>query len=272
MSYRENFAHATTWGIASRGFTEHTGWPLPIHTLVAGIMGSGSHGTYTPPTEPGSIDDIDVMVFCQPPRANVVGLHPWDYWCPRVEILPGGVDLVSYSLRKATRLLIKSNPNVLGMLWLPDDKLLFRHDLWDEWRGHRQAFLWERVYGSFAGYAHDQLMKLGRPSTRGYMGRERKALFERLGFDPKNAAHCLRLLRMGLELAETRELHVDRTGIDADELREVKAGKWSLAKIQRAAEDGFAKLAAAQATHALPPAPDMPLIEELLRATTETLW
>jgi predicted nucleotidyltransferase len=265
----ENFAWAGVWSKASQGFQQ--GWPLPVHTLVAGIMGSMSHGTYVAPTEPNAIDDIDVMVICQPPRRFVYGLHPWDYWCPPVGTL-GEVDLVAYSVRKFTGLLLKGNPNVVGLLWLPDDKLVFRSEMWAMWRESRHEFLSKRVYASFVGYAVGQLQRLGKPNTRGYMGRERKALFEQHGYDPKNAAHCLRLLRMGLELMETGELNVDRTGIDVDELRAVKAGKWTLGQIQREADRGLGRLEAAKDASTLPDRPNEALAEGLMMATIETLW
>ena len=258
------------WSIASHGFEAHEGFSLPPRTLVAGVMGSGAHGTSS--SKPRSIDDIDLMVLCQPPLDRYIGLTRWTHCCPPVGTLSDGVDLVSYSLHKATLLLLKGNPNIVGLLWLPAHNLVSRHSLWELWLERRHIFLSQRVLDSFAGYAVGQLQRLGKPNTRGYMGRERKALFERFGYDPKNAAHCLRLLRMGLELAHTGELRVDRSGIDAEELRAVKRGDWPLRRIEAEAEAGVKALAEARSLSALPPEPDRAAAEELLLKTTQALW
>jgi hypothetical protein len=126
--------------------------------------------------------------------------------------------------------------------------------------------------GSFAGYAIGQLTRLGHPNTRGYMGKDRKALFERYGYDIKNGAHCIRLLRMGLELLETGELHVDRSGIDADELKVIKTGGWTLGQVEREAEAGLARLRGAEARSTLPPHPDEAGAEALVMRTVEAFW
>lgn len=271
VTFTENFAHASTWGIASRGFTATHGWPLPLHTLVAGIMGSTAHGTYVPHDDPQHIDDIDVMVICQPPRRLQYGLATFDNWCPPVGTL-GEVDIVVYSVRKFTTLLIKGNPNVVGLLYLSEHNIAFSATDWLFWQNHRDLFLSQRVYHSFVGYAMGQLSKLGKPNTRGWMGAQRKELFTKYGYDCKNAAHCIRLLHMGLELMEEGTLHVDRTGRDAELLMEVKQGRWTLGQVEREAQRGMERMNAALAGTSLPTAPDATRIEELMLNTMEAFW
>jgi len=104
------------------------------------------------------------------------------------------------------------------------------------------------------------------------MGRERKELFLKHGYDLKNAAHCLRLLRMGCELMETGELHVDRTDIDAEELKDIKSGKWTLGQVQREADRGFKRMEAAEARSVLPAEPDIATVEELVIRTYFEFW
>lgn len=238
-------------------------WSLAKHTLCAIEVGSVSHGTYIPAQHNG-YDDIDVTMVIVPPKDYVVGLKTFDHWmCIKDEL-----DVVSYSVHKFAKLLVKNNPNILCLLYI--DKALGGSIEWRNWRGSRDAFLSQRALQSLSGYAYDQLTKLAKPNAKGYMGEERKALFAKYGYDIKNAAHCVRLLRMGAELAETGELHVDRTNIDADEIKEIKTGGWSIDRVQGAAKDGFAKL---QAHHAnLPPEPDFALINELVVDTCDSFW
>ena len=63
----------------------------------------------------------------------------------------------------------------------------------------------------------------------GYMGAKRKALVEKYGYDIKNAAHTIRILRMGIEFLNTSKLNVFRE--DAAELIDIKTGKWELDKV-----------------------------------------
>lgn len=54
----------------------------------------------------------------------------------------------------------------------------------------------------------------------------------------KNAAHCIRLLRMGVEALETGQLNVYRER-DRDELLAIKRGEWALERVKAEAEAWF---------------------------------
>ncbi len=55
----------------------------------------------------------------------------------------------------------------------------------------------------------------------------RAALEAEFGYDTKHGAHLIRLLRMGLEIVQTGEVHVWRGGIDGEELKAIRRGAWS---------------------------------------------
>lgn len=97
----------------------------------------------------------------------------------------------------------------------------------------------------------------------GYMGDKRKHLVLEHGYDAKNAAHCVRLLRMAKEFLETGEFYVRRTH-DRQELLDIKAGKWALADIKALAESLFAEVKAAKAASPLPEKPDAEGVQKLL--------
>jgi hypothetical protein len=71
----------------------------------------------------------------------------------------------------------------------------------------------------------------------GYMGQKRRELVRRVGYDAKNAAHLIRLLRMGIEFLTEGTMHVERA--DAPELLEIKRGAWPLEKVKAEAERLF---------------------------------
>jgi predicted nucleotidyltransferase len=236
-------------------FEAQNGFPLEKHLVVLGLMGSHSHGTYLPPEEPNAVDDIDLMGFVVPPVEYHLGIPRWQHWTIQVDEL----DVVLYSLEKAVRLLLKSNPNIVGLLWLRDEEYVYRHPGFDELQAQRAIFSSKEAAQAFAGYAADQLKrmeafdlermaeyealtaeigakgpvrdvleadtlklkhislhweiprttverfrKLHREHFSGYMGEKRKAMVRKYQYDVKNAAHLIRLLRMGAEFIETR--------------------------------------------------------------------
>jgi uncharacterized protein len=240
---------------------------LATHTVYAGLMGSASHGTYVPKEDPDSIDDVDIMAIVVPSQRWLLGLHQWEHWVKQRDEL----DVVVYSLRKFVGLLLKANPNVVGLLWLRPEFVLTRHPAFQAMIENRRAFSSKRAYESFVGYAESQLNKMGLPGHRAYMGAKRKELVERYGYDCKNAAHSVRLLRMGIEFLETGELNVYRA-LDADEIRAIKRGLWTLDQVKQEVDRLSGRIAAARDHSALPAEPDEALAEKLLIDITRRIW
>jgi uncharacterized protein len=88
----------------------------------------------------------------------------------------------------------------------------------------------------------------------GYMGQKRRELVRRVGYDAKNAAHLIRLLRMGIEFLTEGTLHVERA--DAIELLDIKRGAWPPEKVKTEAERLFQLAQEAYIHSTLPPEPD----------------
>lgn len=88
----------------------------------------------------------------------------------------------------------------------------------------------------------------------GYMGQKRRELVRRVGYDAKNAAHLIRLLRMGIEFLTEGTMHVERA--DAPELLDIKRGAWPLEKLKAEAERLFQLSQEAYVRSSLPPEPD----------------
>lgn len=298
----------------SQAFVQANGFALEPHLLVLGLMGSHSHGTYIPPAEPDAVDDVDLMGFLVPPLEYHLGLPRWEHWVFQFEEL----DVVIYSLEKAVRLLLKSNPNIVGLLWLRDAEYVHQHPLFAEFRSRREIFSSLEAAEAFAGYAYDQLKrmeafdldrmaeyealtaeiqahgplkevleadaqklqhvarnwqlpletlnrfrKMHREHFSGYMGEKRKAMVRKYQYDVKNAAHLIRLLRMGSEFLRTGQLQVYRTA-DAEELKRIKQGGWTLEQVKAEAEQLFGGIVQARAESSLPAAPDAQAANRLL--------
>lgn len=228
--------------------------------FLHGYRGSVAHGTYEPNHEPNSIDDKDTMAFCVPPVDYYLGLREYGTRGTR-EIKRDEWDIVIYEARKAIRLLAQGNPNVLSMLWLPNNLYIKVTDAGRYLLDNRDAFVGRHVYKPFAGYASQQLYKMEHGAHLGYMGEKRKRLVERHGYDTKNAAHLIRLLRMASEFLRDGELTVVR--YDAPELLAIKHGEWSLEKVKVEAERLFRRAEDAYDRSTLPARPDMDRVSGL---------
>ena len=86
----------------------------------------------------------------------------------------------------------------------------------------------------------DAIRSIHAKHFQGYMGEKRKALVRKFGYDTKNAAHLIRITRMCCEFLETGVMSVYRTH-DAEELKAIKAGAWTLDAVKEEAQRLFAR-------------------------------
>jgi len=245
--------------------------PAGDEAVLIGYMGSISHGTYVPKNDPNSIDDKDVMAIVIPPIQFYFGVgdirsgsdRQWGWGNKGTkELKRDEWDCVGYELRKFVSLLVKGNPNVLGLLWLDEVCYIHRSMAGNRLITNRSLFASRQAYHSFAGYAHGQLHRMTHNAFEGYMGEKRKALVEKYGYDCKNAAHLIRLLRMAIEFLTEGELYVRRQ--DATQLIEIKSGGWTLDKVKEEADRLFKLAEEAYIRSKLPNTPDMEKVNNLL--------
>lgn len=232
---------------------------VPDDLVVLGYRGSIAHGMYVPQTDPNSIDDKDVMGVFVAPVSHYIGTIKHkdvrEKWYKEW-------DCVYYEVLKLAGLLEKGNPNVLSLLWLDERYIIHKSPEWDLFTDNRDAFSSKVVYHSFVGYARGQLHRMTHMAFDGYMGAKRKGLVEKYGYDCKNAAHLVRLLRMGIEFLTEGVLYVERKS-DATQLLEIKRGEWSLEAVKAEAQRLFAVCEQAYIHSPLPPKPDSERINAL---------
>jgi predicted nucleotidyltransferase len=238
-----------------RGNSELNEW-----AILLGYRGSISHGMYVPSKDPDSIDDKDVIGVCIPPMDYYYGLKQFGSRGTK-EIKQGEWDIVLFEMTKAIRLLEKGNPNIMAILWLDQTHYINITDTGQMLLDNRSLFAGKHAYHSFVGYAHGQLHRMTHMACEGYMGAKRKELVQRHGYDTKNAAHLIRLLRMGIEYLNTGELQVIRQ--DATQLLEIKRGEWTLEKVKSEAERLFISAKTAFTLSKLPDKPDRDKINKL---------
>lgn len=236
----------------------NTSFNVVKQSILIGYRGSQAHGTWVAPSEPNSIDDIDVMsvVICK--ETNYIGLDNWE----GCEGINDPWDCLIYDIKKFFNLLVKQNPNVLTMLWLEPENYLYLTSIGATLVNEREMFSSRSCFEQFKGYAIGQLHRMTHVAGRGYLGAKRKELVKKHGFDTKNASHLIRLLHMGIEFLETGKLNVKRTW-DRELLMDIKRGKYTLVDINEMASDAFAKLDEAVKKSPLPPKLDLKKINNL---------
>lgn len=93
---------------------------------------------------------------------------------------------------------------------------------------------------------------------------KRKVYEEKYGFDLKHAATLIKLLRMGMEILETGKVNVDRTNIDAEELKAIRYdGIWTYEMVENYCNEMNEKLNVAYEKSTLQKDPQMDKINDL---------
>ena len=233
------------------------------YSILSGYRGSIAHGMYIPESDPNSIDDKDVMMVCIPPIDHYLGIKS-DLFPSNgtKELMKDSWDLVAYEIRKFMSLLSKGNPNVLSLLWLDNQYYINMSPEGKELIENRDLFVGKHVYHSFVGYAHGQLHRMTHGGTyNGHASAKRQELVKKFGFDCKNGAHLIRLLRMGTEFLTDGFLRVHRE--DASQLLEIKKGEWSLEQVKKESDKWFDLASQAYVNSKLPSMPDLDKINSL---------
>jgi len=235
---------------------------LDEDSILVGYRGSIAHSMYIPNSDPNSIDDKDVMAVTIPTIDHYFGLKTFGSRGTK-ELKKNEWDIVTYEFLKFMSLLAKSNPNVISLLWLNDNKYLKRTEEGGLLIKNRDLFSTKKIYHSFTGYAYGQMKRMTHYKFEGYMGEKRKAIVDKFGYDCKNASHLIRLLRMGIEFLNEGILYVDRGNKDAPQLLSIKKGEWSLKAVQKEADKLFIRAENAYDNCKLPNAPDMEKVNQL---------
>jgi len=231
---------------------------IDANCILSGYRGSIAHGTYVP----DHIDDKDVMAVCVPDVEWYFGLGSQAFPANGTkEIKKDEWDIVAYEAKKFIFLLAQGNPNVLSMLWLNPKHYIKMTENGHHIVDNRHLFVGRHVYKSFTGYAYSQLHRMTAYTFDGYMGTKRKELVDKFGYDTKNAANLIRLLRMGIEFLKDGELYVERE--DASQLLDIKMGLWTLEQVKTESSRPFDHAEDAYIHSTLPKGPDIRGISHL---------
>ena len=152
--------------------------------IFRAITGSRAYGLDTPES------DVDTRGVCIPEARFVLGLGTFEQWESE------GSDHVIFGLSKFLRLALQGNPNIIELLFTPDDCVLFVDpELGQPLIDARDLLLSRRVGERFMNYALHQLKRIERhyrwlinpittepsPADFGASTLEGKAIFPSIG-------------------------------------------------------------------------------------------
>lgn len=161
-------------------------WAYP-RSIVISSIGSHAYGTMV------DSSDIDIRGICVAPMEYYIGLRSFEQY-----IAPKPKDMVIFDIRKFFQLAMQGNPNIMEILFSPTAMAI--NALGEELLEWKEVFLSQRLRKSLGGYAYSELKK-----------------YEASGFQKhKSGAHCIRLLRMGVEVLTGQGYNVLRKHDAAD--------------------------------------------------------
>jgi len=235
---------------------------FPENLISLGYRGSHAHGLYVPNDDPNSVDDVDIMGVWIGPVRRYVGLGMSNK-SETKELWVNQYDCVFYEVRKMVGMLLNFNPNVISYLFNNEENFIFNNEF-QVFVDNKEWFLSKRAYKAFLGYASGQMHKMdSHGGNQGYMGEKRRKLVEKFGYDCKNAAHLIRLLKMGIEIVRDQRVIVKRIN-DREVLSEIKLGLWKKEAVVNYANYLFKIAHEAFETTRLPDEPQTEKIESEL--------
>lgn len=185
--------------------------------ILMGTVGSIAYGLNTPES------DKDYMGIYVAPLSYYFGVDSAKTINKKLPEL--NVEYTIYEWKQYLSGAINFNPNMIPLLFLNTELYTIISPAEELLLSERNLFKTKRAISSLLGYGFSQLESAIKNNTEKY-GENRKRLVERFGYDIKQAAHTIRILRMAKELFETDELNVYREH-DREELLSIRNGKYT---------------------------------------------
>lgn len=230
--------------------------PKDFKLLFSARTGSHMYGTDVPTS------DVDTRGVFVPTKEHYLG-----FLKVVEQVEDKKTDTVYYDLKKFLKLALNNNPTMLEMLFVPHDNVLDYRTEWYRLMSYREKFLSKKVKHTFLGYAHSQFQRMltsgkGKNVTR-------QELMDKFGYDTKFAMHVVRLLKEGEELLTTGHLTFPRP--EAEFLREVREGKYTLDEMKELVKDMESKFDEFERKSSLPYSPDKEFVDGLCVELVENL-
>lgn len=212
------------------------------------FRGSLLHGTYK-----DGQSDIDVTGFVVPPLEYISGVfEPYEQTIIKETVDGSKYDILLYDLRKFVRLLLKGNPALMEVLFVPKEYIIFpswQHTLLAD---NKHLFLTKKVVTSYCGIAEHHLQDYAKIPNDGM-------------YNTKDAEMVVLLLKQGIEFIETGSIHCRRNG-DLVELIAIRDGRFSISEITELINDLMEDIRCKEQNAKLPEKHDTRAVQTLVNS------
>lgn len=121
----------------------------PENLILKCVAGSHLYGLNTPSSD---MDIRGIYLESIEDALNINGRQ-------NGEIADDSQDEKYYSLGKFLKLASECNPNIIELLYLPDDAILYKSPIYDKLIEHRDWFMSKKAMHTFKGYAYAQIQR-----------------------------------------------------------------------------------------------------------------
>ena len=122
---------------------------IPKSMILRCVAGSHLYGLNTPSSD---LDERGIYLESLEDMLNINGRQ-------NSEVADDKQDTKYYSLGKFLKLASECNPNIIELLYLPEDAILQKSPLYDDLIEHRDWFMSKRAKHTFMGYAYAQIQR-----------------------------------------------------------------------------------------------------------------
>jgi predicted nucleotidyltransferase len=140
-------------------------WNRKQGLIFATLAGSHMYGTTR------AQSDIDIRGVCLMPVKAMLGLTGFDQFHPgprgariwsKQEFGVDSDDVQVYGINKFFKLCLDANPNIIELLFAPDEAILYESNIWRKILEAKDIFLSQKIIHTYAGYAYSQLSRILR--------------------------------------------------------------------------------------------------------------
>jgi predicted nucleotidyltransferase len=238
-----------------------------IHASYQIIHGSHAYGVSTDDS------DLDILGFCVPPidqvfphlRGEIKGFgkqkQGFDQYSKH-HIDRGGqdVDVTIYNIVKFFDLAMDNNPNVLELLFTPEDCVISADSVAKLVRDNAVKFLHKGAYYRFRGFAYSQIHKARKKVESGDRDKS---------WVDKKIYHAVRLLLQVEQILEYRRLDLRA---NTEVLSDIRDGNWTYEEAVEWHSVKEEQLTQLYEASAIPHSPDQDLIRDLLLTCLYEYW
>jgi len=203
------------------------------NTQLLVLSGSTSYGVS------GSVSDWDLVGICIPSKEELFrpGVIPgfgkpkkrFSTWQKHhINYKEKEYDITIYNIVDFFNLCMSANPNLVDIIFTPDNCVIHSTSIGDMIKENRHLFLSKLCWPRFKGYAYQMLKKLENKNPK--KGSKRDELIKKHGYDTKYSYHLVRLLNEVEQILATGDLDLQ---LDKERLKAIRRGEWTVEQIKQ---------------------------------------